>query len=104
MCIRDRGKLLRPANFLGAAAIALPAGFDQERMPLAVQLLAPAGGDAALLDCAATLEPVLAPAVWSPDPVSYTHLDVYKRQFQAECWGSRVGHIGSVIHSATRIA
>ena len=61
------GKLLRPANFLGAAAIALPAGFDQERMPLAVQLLAPAGGDAALLDCAATLEPVLAPAVWSPD-------------------------------------
>ncbi|WP_241073401.1 amidase [Achromobacter insuavis] len=61
------GKLLRPANFLGAAAIALPAGFDQEGMPLAVQLLAPAGGDAALLDCAATLEPVLAPAVWSPD-------------------------------------
>lgn len=61
------GKLLRPANFLGAAAIALPAGFDQEGMPLAVQLLAAAGGDAALLDCAATLEPVLAPAVWSPD-------------------------------------
>lgn len=61
------GKLLRPANFLGAAAIALPAGFDQEGMPLAVQLLAPAGGDAALLDCAATLEPVLAPAVWPPD-------------------------------------
>lgn len=61
------GKLLRPANFLGAAAIALPAGFDEAGMPLAVQLLAPAGGDAALLDCAATLEPVLAPAVWSPD-------------------------------------
>ena len=61
------GKLLRPANFLGTAAIALPAGFDVEGMPLAVQLLAPAGGDAALLDCAAMLESVLAPATWTPD-------------------------------------
>ena len=37
------GKLLRPANFLGAAAISLPAGFDGEGMPIGVQLLAPAG-------------------------------------------------------------
>ncbi|MFY3552005.1 amidase [Achromobacter insolitus] len=61
------GKLLRPANFLGAAAISLPAGFDAEGMPMAVQLLAPAGADAALLDCAAALEPVLAPATRRPD-------------------------------------
>ncbi|EHK64477.1 amidase [Achromobacter arsenitoxydans] len=61
------GKLLRPANFLGAAAIALPAGFDADGMPGAVQLLAPAGGDAAMLDCAAALEQVLAPAARLPD-------------------------------------
>ncbi|PPA77376.1 amidase [Achromobacter spanius] len=61
------GKLLRPANFLGAAAIALPAGADSEGMPMAVQLLAPAGGDAALLDCAAVLEPVLSPTRRTPD-------------------------------------
>ncbi|WP_313389692.1 amidase family protein, partial [Achromobacter aegrifaciens] len=61
------GKLLRPANFLGAAAISLPVGFDAEGMPMAVQLLAPAGGDAAMLDCAAALEPVLAPKLRRPD-------------------------------------
>ncbi|MFH7112037.1 amidase family protein, partial [Achromobacter xylosoxidans] len=53
------GKLLRPVNFLGAAAIALPAGYDVDGMPMAVQLLAPAGADAALLDCAAALECIL---------------------------------------------
>lgn len=65
------GKLLRPANFLGAAAIALPAGFDADGMPMSVQLLAPAGGDAALLDCAAVLEPVLAPVPRVPDLSSW---------------------------------
>lgn len=61
------GKLLRPANFLGAAAITLPAGFDADGMPIGVQLLAPAGHDAPLLDCAATLEPLLAPTQQTPD-------------------------------------
>ncbi|MNV26279.1 Glutamyl-tRNA(Gln) amidotransferase subunit A [compost metagenome] len=61
------GKLLRPANFLGAAAITLPAGFDADGMPIGVQLLAPAGNDAPLLDCAATLERVLAPTRQTPD-------------------------------------
>ncbi|MCS3507867.1 amidase [Achromobacter sp. JUb104] len=61
------GKLLRPANFLGAAAITLPAGFDADGMPIGVQLLAPAGHDATLLDCAATLERVLAPTQQTPD-------------------------------------
>jgi aspartyl-tRNA(Asn)/glutamyl-tRNA(Gln) amidotransferase subunit A len=53
------GALLRPANFLGAPAIALPSGFDKAGLPLSVQLIAPAGRDAALLDCAAALEPIL---------------------------------------------
>lgn len=61
------GKLLRPANFLGAAAIALPAGYGADGMPGAVQLLAPEGCDAALLDCAAALEPLLSPALRVPD-------------------------------------
>ncbi|MFD4836056.1 amidase [Achromobacter sp. NPDC058515] len=61
------GKLLRPANFLGAAAIALPAGFDADGMPGSVQLLSPAGRDAALLDCAEALEPVLSPDPRVPD-------------------------------------
>ncbi len=65
------GKLLRPANFLGAAAIALPAGFDADGMPMAVQLLAPAGGDAAMLDCAAALERVLSPVPRTPDLSSW---------------------------------
>lgn len=61
------GKLLRPANFLGAAAIALPAGFDADGLPIGVQLLAPAHHDAALLDCASAIEPVLMPEHRSPD-------------------------------------
>lgn len=54
------GALLRPANFLGAPAIALPSGFDEAGLPLSGQLIAPAGRDASLLDCAAALEPLLA--------------------------------------------
>jgi len=36
-------------------------------MPCAVQLLAPAGADAGLLDCAAALETVLSPTPLHPD-------------------------------------
>ncbi|AZY52533.1 amidase [Bordetella avium] len=61
------GQLLRPANFLGAAAISLPGGFDEQGMPGGVQLMAPAGGDAILLDWAASLEPVLAGPARRPD-------------------------------------
>ncbi|PTW96632.1 amidase [Achromobacter mucicolens] len=61
------GKLLRPANFLGAAAIALPSGLDAQGLPCAVQLLAPAGADAALLDCAAALQAALSPVPRHPD-------------------------------------
>lgn len=65
------GKLLRPANFLGAAAIALPAGFDAHGMPIGVQLLAPAQHDAPLLDCAAAIELILMPEHRTPDLSSW---------------------------------
>lgn len=61
------GALLRPANFLGAAAIALPSGHDEAGLPLSVQLMAPAGRDAPLLDCASALEPILDPVHRVPD-------------------------------------
>ena len=50
------GAFLRPANFLGAAAIALPTSRDSDGMPLGLQLLAPHGCDASLLSVAAELE------------------------------------------------
>lgn len=61
------GALLRPANFLGAPAIALPSGLDKTGLPLSVQLMAPAGRDATLIDCAAALEPILDPVHRVPD-------------------------------------
>lgn len=61
------GALLRPANFLGAPAVALPSGFDEAGLPLSVQLMAPAGSDASLLDCAAALEPLLSGERPAPD-------------------------------------
>lgn len=54
------GKFLRPANFLGASAIALPAGFDADGMPIGIQALAPALGDGPLLSVAAAMAGVLA--------------------------------------------
>lgn len=50
------GAFLRPANFLGAAAIALPTSRDPDGMPLGLQLLTPHGTDASLLAVAAELE------------------------------------------------
>jgi aspartyl-tRNA(Asn)/glutamyl-tRNA(Gln) amidotransferase subunit A len=45
-----------PFNLTGHPAISLPAGFDDAGMPLALQLVAPAGADAALLRVAAAFE------------------------------------------------
>lgn len=45
-----------PFNLTGNPAVSLPAGFDDAGMPLAVQLVAPAGADAALLRVAAAFE------------------------------------------------
>ena len=62
------GAFLRPANFLGAAAIALPTSRDAEGMPLGLQLLAPHGSDASLLAVAAGLERALGAGRPVPDP------------------------------------
>ena len=53
------GAFLRPANFLGAAAIALPTSRDRGGMPLGLQLLTPQGTDASLLAIAGDLERTL---------------------------------------------
>jgi aspartyl-tRNA(Asn)/glutamyl-tRNA(Gln) amidotransferase subunit A len=45
-----------PFNLTGNPAISLPAGFDSAGLPLAIQLVAPAGADAALLRVAAAFE------------------------------------------------
>ncbi len=48
-----------PASMLDMCAISLPAGLDEEAMPVGLQLIGPAGGDLALLDRAAAVEAVL---------------------------------------------
>ena len=45
-----------PFNLAGNPAVSLPAGFDSAGMPLAIQLVAPAGADAALLRISAAFE------------------------------------------------
>lgn len=45
-----------PFNLTGNPTVSLPAGFDTAGMPLAIQLVAPAGADAALLRVAAAFE------------------------------------------------
>ena len=61
------GAFLRPANFLGAAAIALPTGRDSGGMPLGLQLLAPHGADSRLLSVAAEVERALGAGGPVPD-------------------------------------
>ncbi len=61
------GAFLRPANFLGAAAVALPSGRDSDGMPLGLQLLTPDGTDASLLRVASALEGALGAGRPVPD-------------------------------------
>ena len=61
------GAFLRPANFLGAAAIALPTSRDSDGMPLGLQLLSPHGTDSSLLAVAAELEGALGAGRPVPD-------------------------------------
>ena len=43
-------------NYLGSPAAAVPAGFDEDGLPMAVQLVAPVNGETTLLSLAAQLE------------------------------------------------
>lgn len=43
-------------NHLGQPAAAVPAGFDEDGLPVAVQIVAPVGGETTLLSLAAQLE------------------------------------------------
>lgn len=61
------GAFLRPANFLGAAAVALPTSRDADGMPLGLQLITPHGRDASLLGVAAGLERALGAGRQVPD-------------------------------------
>ena len=61
------GKLLRPGNFLGAAAISVPTGLDEQGLPTGIQLMTPRGHDAALLDCAHRVEQALGRLSRHPD-------------------------------------
>lgn len=61
------GAFLRPANFLGAAAVALPTSRDSDGMPLGLQLLSPHGTDSSLLAVAAELEGALGAGGPVPD-------------------------------------
>jgi aspartyl-tRNA(Asn)/glutamyl-tRNA(Gln) amidotransferase subunit A len=65
------GAYLRPANFLGAAAIGLPSGQDRDGMPWGIQALAPAGDDDTLLEVAAEIERGLAVGRPTPDLSSW---------------------------------
>jgi aspartyl-tRNA(Asn)/glutamyl-tRNA(Gln) amidotransferase subunit A len=47
-----------PFNLTGNPAISLPAGYDGDGMPLAIQFIAPGGEDGTLLNLAATFEQV----------------------------------------------
>jgi aspartyl-tRNA(Asn)/glutamyl-tRNA(Gln) amidotransferase subunit A len=51
-----------PVNLLGLCAVTVPVGLDRARMPVGLQLVAPAGSDADVLAAALTIERVLGTA------------------------------------------
>lgn len=50
--------LNRPANFVGAPAISLPAGFDEDGLPIGMQLIGRPWSEVELLTCAAAYQTV----------------------------------------------
>ncbi|WP_367718756.1 amidase family protein [Nitratireductor sp. GISD-1A_MAKvit] len=57
----------RPANYLGACGLALPAGFTATGLPLSVQLMGAAFAEEPLLALGAALEPTLSTTERKPD-------------------------------------
>ena len=80
MCIRDRPYYFRQFQFIGGMKVGEPSADGRGSAPpeLAKQQ-AQAGSDAA----PATPPPLGAQSTFIP--VSYTHLDVYKRQLSYRC-------------------
>ena len=62
-------------NFAGTPSISIPSGFS-EGMPIAINLMGRLFEEQTVLNVAYALEQALG----FENPVSYTHLDVYKRQ------------------------
>ncbi|MEO0829140.1 MAG: amidase [Pseudomonadota bacterium] len=56
---RDHAAFTSHCNHAGVPAISLPSGTDNNGRPLGLQLIGPAGSDAALIGFAKTLEPIL---------------------------------------------
>ena len=95
MCIRDRVDdplqmylmdiCTIPVNLAGLPAVSIPSGFSNG-LPVGMQLIGKPWAEGTLLQVASSFEQATDYYQQRPqltvrgEPVSYTHLDVYKRQ------------------------
>jgi aspartyl-tRNA(Asn)/glutamyl-tRNA(Gln) amidotransferase subunit A len=61
-----------PSNLSGHPAVSVPFALDPDGLPVGVQVLAPALGEALMLRAAATLEAAAPPAARGPVPLSFS--------------------------------